>query len=227
MLGAIVVQSVRRASESEALLTSLDASLIEPINSSEFHFYVQNQIAKAKRFVAETTLHQTIVYRKEFHHPDDLPKTDYASTLYKRIQKEEITCWVIETIPTKERLEWVIFRLLVFEGIGWYFRYYESTPKATPALNIISVDNEIFILGSFYGSATPGEKITDVSIKNQNINQLLTDYWNNLWLHAKPLNEGNRINWDELLAIATKLGMEREEFNTVVKKWKNELQKRK
>jgi hypothetical protein len=223
MMGATVAQSIQRNNQVDAVLGSLDTSKTESIDSTDYNSYIKQNIYKAKRFVADTTLHQ-VAAPTNFCHPIDVPN-HFANALYKRLQKKEITFWCVETIPSKERLEWVIYRLLVFQGLRWYIRYYDSNVKPIPALNIMSFDNEIFIIGSFYGNTIPGEGVTDVSINNPKICYLLTAYWNNLWLNAKPLNEGDRINWDELKAIGVKLGIADIEFDAMINRLKLELQK--
>jgi len=87
-------------------------------------------------------------------------------------------------------------------------------------------DNELFYLGSFYGSAAPAELATDVFIKNKQIGHILTNYWNYLWSQAIPLNEANRVNWDELKRIAQRIGMTDTEFDSIVSKWRDEVQRR-
>lgn len=140
---------------------------------------------------------------------------------------KEITFRKVEIIPNKERLEYVISRLLIFEGMNCLVRYCDSLPKPIPVLNMKSVDNEIFYLGAFYSSDAPAETVSEVAIRGPEMRQLFEAYWNNLWHSATPLNEGKRINWDELKAIAHRVGMSEEEFNSIVSKWTDEVQRRK
>ena len=82
-------------------------------------------------------------------------------------------------------------------------------------------------LHNCYASDPPADPIRDAVIRGPEMRQLLEAYWNNLWHSATPLNEGKRINWDELKAIAHRVGMSEEEFNSIVSKWTDEVQRRK
>lgn len=221
MMGAIVAQGARRAVELQELRDSLNATSVELIDSTRFNLHVQQSCARAKRFVSDTTLHQSYA---NLTHPADNPN-HYAYTIYERLKKKEITTWAVEIIPSRERLESVIARLIIFDGLGYFIRYVDA-PKPIPILNIISIDNEWFYLGSFYGSGAPAEMATDVFIRSQQIAHILTNYWNYLWSRAIPLNEANRINWDELKRIAQRLGMTDAEFDSIVTKWRDEVQRR-
>jgi len=217
MMSAIAAQSARRAAELKDLRDSLGATSIELVNYSERRLYA----IQARKFILDTTLHLTDA--KNMTHPADLPNHHY----YARVMKNEITVQKIEAIPTKERLEYVISRLIIYEGANYLVRYYDASSKPTPVLNLMSIDNEVFYLGSFYGSTPPADPIRDAVIRGPEMRQLFEAYWNNLWHSATPLNEGKRINWDELKAIAHRVGMSEEEFNSVISKWTDEVQRRK
>lgn len=224
VMGAIVAQTGRRTIEMKELRDSLGATSVELLRlGKESQFHVQQSISRARRFVLDTTLHRQLA---QITHPAD-DRTHYHSTIYERVQKGEISYRKIEGIFGKERFEYVISRLLVYEGTDYSVRYFASPAKPIPVLNMMSVDNETFYLGAFYTGDAPAETENLAYIKNPQIGSLLETYWNNLWHSAKPLTVEGRINWDELKAIANLFEMNEEEFNSIVNKWKDEVQRRK
>ncbi len=90
---------------------------------------------------------------------------------------------------------------------------------------MLSIDNEAFYLGGYYSSDAPVETAHTVFVRNAKIGKLLEAYWNNLWQSAKPLNEGKRINWDELNSLAGRVGMDESELKVIVLKWKSEIER--
>lgn len=220
ILGAIATQSARRTAELKELREALGATTIERIESDA---HVQQSIIHAKKFILDTTLH---LPRAKIVHPADDP-TNYHYTIFERVKRKEVTYRKVESIPNKERLEYVLSRLIIFDGMDYLVRYYDSSSKPIPVLNIMSIDNESFYLGSFYNSDAPTETSSDVFIKSQTMGRLFESYWNNLWNSAKPLNEARRIDWDELKVIANKVAMSDKEFNSIVNRWKAEVQRRK
>jgi len=218
IMGAIAAQSGRRTVELQDLRDSLGITSIEFVESDS---HIRQSVTQAKRFILDTTLH---LPRADMAFPTDNPN-HYYYVLYERLKRKEITYRKVESIPNKERLEYVISRLLIFEGMDYLVRYYDSPSKPIPVLNMMSIDNESFYLGSFYSSDAPAETANNIFIKSPEMGRLLEVYWNNLWHSATPLNEAKRINWDELKAIASRVGMSEEEFNSVLSKWTDEVQR--
>ncbi len=138
MMGAIVAQAARRSMELQDLRDSLNATSVELIDSTRFNLHVQQSCARARKFVSDTTLHQ--LYAKVTH-PADNPN-HYAYTIYERLRRKEITAWAVEIIPNRERLEFVIARLIIFDGLGYFIRYID-VPQPVPVLNMISIDSRI------------------------------------------------------------------------------------
>ena len=92
---------------------------------------------------------------------------------------------------------------------------------------MLSFDNVDFYLGGFYSSDAPAEATHVAHIRSAELGRLFNAYWDNLWLSAKPLNEGKRIDWDELKAIARRVGLKDDEYDAIVDKWKSEIKSRK
>jgi hypothetical protein len=220
VLGSIAVESGRRTAELREISEAVGATSVEIVESNA---HVQQSIAHARRFILDTTLH---LPRARIAHPAD-DHSYYAYTIFERVRKGEVTYRKVESIPSKERLEYVISRLLIFEGMDYLVRYYDSPSKPIPVLNMMSIDNEGFYLGSFYNSDAPSETVNSVFLRSSKLSRLFEAYWNNLWNSAKPLNEGKRIDWDELRAISHRVGMSEDEFDQTVNRWKDEIQRRK
>jgi hypothetical protein len=224
ILGAIAAQTSRRAAEIKDLQNAVGIASIELVRTGkETQFHVQQRIIQAKRFVLDTTLHRE---RATLSHPLD-ERNRYLHTLYERLQKHEISYRKIDGIYSKERLELVILRLLAHQGTDYLVRCYVSRSKPIPVLNMMSIDNEGFYLGAFYSGDAPSETENLTFIQNPQFGNLLEAYWNNLWQSAKPLNEEGRIDWDELKTIAKLFETSEEEFNTLVSKLEDEVQRRK
>lgn len=224
LLAGVAAQTGRRSADIKDLRDAIGLSTIELVGEGdEFQLHVQQAVSKAKKFVLDTTLNAE---RAKIWHPADNP-SHYYYTVYKRLQNNEITYRRVEVIFGKERLESTIARLLIYEGTDYYIRYYDAPPKAIPVLNLLSIDNEWFYLGGFYSTEAPADIINLAYIRDQKIGSLLDAYWSNLWFHGKPLNEGKRINWDEIKFIARRVEMSEEELSTIVNKWKDEIQRRK
>jgi len=223
MMGAIAAQSGRRTAELQDLRDALGATSVEVVRPELRTSHIRQNVVRAKHLILDTSLH---VLRAKNIHPADNPN-HYYYVLYERLKRKEITFRKIDTITSKERLEFVVSSLLVFEGLNYYIRYYDALPKPIPVLNMMSIDNEIFYLGAFYVSDAPADTVGEVVIRSPEMSRLFEAYWNNLWYSATPLNEGKRINWDELKVIAHRVGMSEEEFNSIVSKWKDEVQRRK
>lgn len=221
---SILAQTGRRSIEMKELRDSLGASSVELIGTGdEFRLHAKRQMTKAKKFVLDTTLNAERA--PTLTHPADNP-AHYYHTIWQRVHNREITYRRVEVIFNKERLEYVVSRLLVHEGTDFYIRYYDPPPKAIPILNIMSIDNEEYYLGGFYSGDAPLDAADLAFIRNAQMGKLFERYWDNLWFTAKPLNEGRRINWDELRAISERVKMSNEEFDAMVAKWKSEIQRR-
>lgn len=224
-MASIVAQTGKRAVEIKDLRDTLGGTSVELIGTgNEFRLHAKHRIMNAKKFVLDTTLNAERV--STLTHPAD-NSAHYYYTIWERVQNKEITYRRVEVIFNRERLEYVVSRLLIHEGMDFFIRYYEPPPKAIPVINMMSIDNDEFYLGGFYSSDAPVDTAHLAFIKNVKMSKLLESYWSNLWFAAKPLNEGKRINWDELKAISQRVGMSIEEFDAMTSKWKDEIQRRK
>jgi hypothetical protein len=221
IMGAIAAQSGRRTAELQELRDSLGKTSVEIVRPALRTQHIRQNVIHAKRFILDTSLH--VLHAKSMHPASG--SDHYYYIIYERLKRKEITFRKIDTVTTKERLEFVISSLLVFEGMNYYIRYYDALPQPIPVLNVMSIDNEVFYLGAFHVSDAPAETVGEVVLRGPEISRLFEAYWNNLWYSATPLNEHKRINWDELRAIAHKVGMDEEEFDAVVSKWTDEIRR--
>jgi hypothetical protein len=223
-MAAIVAQTSRRSLEISELRDAVGVTSVELIRpGKDFQFHAQKSFNLARRFILDTTLHRE---HATLNHPLDDP-ADYHHTLYERVQKREVSYRKIESIYNKERLEYVISRLLIYEDMDYIVRCYVSRSKPIPVFNLMSIDNEMFYLGAFYLGDAPAETENIAFISGSKMSRLFEAYWNNLWHSAKPLNEERRINWDELRSIAKLVEMSDDEFNAIVNKWKRVVQRHK
>jgi hypothetical protein len=188
IMGAIVAQMSRRTTELRELREAVGITSVELLSGQrDFRLHAKQNIAKAKKFVLDVSL--TAERATIIHPADDVHS--YYQTIFERLQRKEISYRRVEVIFNKERFEYLIFRLLVYEGMDYFIRYYDPPPKPISVLNIMSVDNEGFYVGRFYTSDAPVDTWSLMFIRNPQIGSLFEAYWNNLWFSAKPLNDQN------------------------------------
>lgn len=223
ILGSLAAQASLRKADLQDLANAVGATRVELIGSGrEFQSHVRQNIYDAQQFVLHTML---TAERATIIHPLD-NSNDFSSVLFERISRNEISYRRIEVILHRERLEHVLYRLLLYEGMNYLLRYYEAPPKAIPVLNMMSIDNKKFYLGGFYAGDAPIDASNAVCIENKETNRLLEAYWQNLWQSAIPLNEGKRINWIELKRVAQSLGVTSDEFDSLIEKTRQTIQRR-
>lgn len=181
-------------------------------------------IGKAKKFILDTTF--TAMRSHHITHPKDYPES-YEYTIYNRVRNQEIYYRRVEVIYNKERLETLISRLLVHEGFNYLVRYFDPPPKPFPVFNSLSIDNNSIYLGGFYFDDPPIDAKFFVFIENKNFGDFYNSYWNYLWSKAKPLNDGGRINWEEIKIISSRVGMTSDELESISRKWEQIVQKHK
>ncbi len=221
LMGAVIAQTSRRASEIRELREAVGVTEVTILESKgSFPQHLVQSISKTQRFILDTALNY-----ESLPGIDD-PQRQYKQVLDKRVRQGDISFRRVEVIFNKERFEGVLRKLLTYEGFEYFIRYYDAPPKAIPLLNMMSFDEEHFYLGGFYPAESPADELA-VYIRHPEISQFLRDYWNVLWLRATPLNEGKRINWAELKRIASHLGLTESEYDLMVAKLKDEIQRRK
>jgi hypothetical protein len=223
LLTGFASQSARRSLEIDDIKKAINVTETKLVyTGKEGTTTLREYVIHAKKFILDTTL---TAERANVKHPLDIPDS-YHYVLYQRLRNKEISYRRVEIISTKERLEYAIMRLVIHEGTDYLLRYFSSQSKPIPVLNIMSFDNEIILLGGFYTSDAPAETAFMVSIKSQDVSKVIANYWETLWHTAKPLNEGGRIDWQELKSLATQIGVNELEFTEMVDRWKNENRKR-
>lgn len=220
LMGAVVVQVTRQETSVDRIRTQLGAADIEVLDMKwAFPQHIAQRAREAQKFILDTNLNEEV---PRFPRPSS-PQAQYRRIRDERVSKDEIGFRRVEVIFRKKHLESVVRRLLTFEGHEFYLRHYDPPPQAIPVLHIMSFDGEHFYLGGFYPTESPTEEQA-VYIRNMAMNQLLHDYWQMLWLRARPVNEGTVINWVELKRIGKRLGMTDEEFSEMVNRVKGEVQ---
>ena len=143
--------------------------------------------------------------------------------LFQRVSKGEIGFKRVLVIFDRQALERVIYRLLLHEGCNYYIRHYEALAKAIPMVNVLSFDDETFYLSADYPKEM-ARQLQFLRIREPKLADLFKSYWNNLWSQAIPLNEGGFIDWEELERIGLKMGMTKDEFESMVSKMKDRVQ---
>ncbi len=223
LLTGFASQSARRSSEIDDIKKAINLTETRLVYSGkEGTNALREYVTHTKKFILDTTL---TAERANIRHPLDAPDS-YHNALYQRVRNKEISYRRVEIISTKERLEYAIMRLIIHDGTDYLLRYFGSQSKPLPVLNVMSFDNESILLGGFYTSDAPAETVFMVSIKSSDVSKVIVNYWETLWHAAKPLNEGGRIDWQELKFLATQIGVSELEFTEMIDKWKNESRKR-
>lgn len=223
LLTGYASQSARRSSEIDDIKKAINLTETRLVYSGkEGTNALREYVTHTKKFILDTTL---TAERANIRHPLDAPDS-YHNALYQRVRNKEISYRRVEIISTKERLEYAIMRLIIHDGTDYLLRYFGSQSKPIPVLNVMSFDNESILLGGFYTSDAPAETVFMVSIKSSDVSKVIANYWETLWHAAKPLNEGGRIDWQELKFLATQIGVSELEFTEMIDKWKNESRKR-
>ncbi len=216
VLGAIVALTNRFVTENDNLRRSLNGATVELFTSSNdlFAHACHNVLLDKTRHVWDTNL---VPSRGKAENPLQGHNQLYKS-IYQRIARNEISYSSVYIIYDKTELEFIVSRLIAFEGKRYSIRYYDAPPKAIPVLNILSVNDENFYLGGYSNSVQSGNSGLAL-IKGGDTSKLLMDYWSSLWENAKPLNEYG-IDWEGLKAVAKRLSVGDEEFQSLVNTWK-------
>ncbi len=220
LLSAKISQSFRNANEMKKLCNSLGVSDISILDSKmAFPQSLEQKVFKANRFVLDTSMS----YEKVIVGDD--PQRAYKKILDKRLRQKKLSFKCVEIIYNRKRFERVLLNLLIYEDLEYFIRIYDAPPDAIPILHIMSFDNEHFYIGGFFPAESPTDEFV-LYVKNQNeIKDLLCEYWNELWQRAKPLNENNEINWKELKRIASNCGMDEAEYEKTVSRCKQQVKK--
>ncbi|MBD3342450.1 MAG: hypothetical protein GF353_25345 [Candidatus Lokiarchaeota archaeon] len=219
LMTAVVSQALHRSSEVRELKKEIGIVDLKLLNcENEFQKNLTSSVSNATRHVLDTALN--FEYTQEANDPQD----NYKLMLQKRIEKNELVFRRIELIYNKERLEDVIQKLFKY-GIKYkyYIKYYQAPPKAFPLINLMSFDDDHFYLGGFYSAESPSTELV-LFIKHPDVSKFFKQYWDALWLSAKPLNERNRINKNELKRIALDdIGITENEFESIYDNYRNEF----
>lgn len=214
LMASIVALNTVRKNEINEIKEALGISDSEILHSTrEVEESLGLSATRAKRFILDTSLNRMI--------PDPLPiaffsgfENAYRRTIYNRVKNQEVSFKRVEIIYHSEGLKWLIFRLLLHTGYNYHIRHYEPSNKPVPMLGFVSFDNKVFYLGGFHLKGAPTEE-TALVIREPNLAQLFSDYWDTFWSAAIPLNEGKQINWEELKRIGLRAGVSEQEFNNI------------
>ena len=185
---------------------------------ADFPRQIAHRARTAKKFILDTNLNQEIRRAATTH-----PQAEYRRIRDDRVLKGELVFKRVEVIFHQSHLESVIRKLLRFEGCEFYLRHYDAPPQAIPVLHMMSFDDEHIYLGGFYPSE-PSTEEKVIYVRSKEMSELIKEYWQMLWLRAKPLNEGGVINWSELKRIGIRLGLSEKEFNEMVRRIQNEVE---
>lgn len=221
LMGTVVYQIRQRTSEISELREVLGLVEVKVLEGKKlFPEHLVESVHQVQNYILDTNLNEE--NRSVSNEKQEL----YRRILDERLKRGEVSYKSVEVIFTKERLERVIRRLLVYEGQDYLIRHYYSSPKAIPVLHIMSFDGQGFNFGGFYSAATAGvsDQENYIYIRHPDINLFLREYWEVLWRGATPLNPGRQINWKELEQIALHINMSVAEFQEMVTQIKNELQ---
>lgn len=175
---------------------------------------------------AEHSVYETFLNQSRSQSSDKLgsvdflsiSQTDYNRLLFGRLKKEEIRYISVQVISSKQRLEKVLFWILLHKGLPYFVRHYDIFSKKFPLFDLLSFDNKHFYLGGFY-SVDDSAQAKVLYVHDLDINSMLKDYWGTLWQEAIPLvDDRKNIQIDELERIGYELGMSIGEFEDLVAK---------
>lgn len=220
LMAAVVAQTARRHAEISELKNALGITEAELLGSNEFGLHLASSVAKSKNYVLDTLLTSAIP-RLTTSYGFSGSQAEFHRLLYERVIKGDITFRYVTVIFHRQRLQDIVFKLLLHEGSRFYIRHYEPPPTAIPIINLMSFDDEAFYLGGFYTKSEARETPV-LFIREPHLTQILKNYWNSLWDAAIPLNEGGIINWTELKRIGEKVGMSKDEFEAMKKQMVDE-----
>lgn len=199
------------------------SSHIEILEAKQsFPQHLVQSISNVQKFVLDTSLN----YEHAALPGTDDPQWDYKQIMQRCVSRGEISFRRIEVIFNRERLEEVLRKLLVYQELEYFIRYYYPPSEPIPVLHIMSFDDEHFYLGGFYPSESPAEELV-IYIRHPEMARFFHDYWNILWLKAKPLNEGRRIDWAEVRRIASYFEIDDTEYESMITALKEEVQREK
>ena len=227
LMSAIIALGARRHAEIVELKNALGMSEIETLTTSrEFGLHLVQSIGKTKRFVLDTNLtnpHPGLQTSQSIFYGEH---AEYEKLLHQKLVRSEITFNYVGMIFHKQSLENRIFKMLLYEGYSYYVRHCEPPPKAFPIFNMMSFDDDAFYIGGFH-IKTSAVKTEALYIRDADLALMFKEYWVELWNEAIPLNEGKIIDWKELERIGIKLGMSKGEFDQMVSKIKERVQREK
>lgn len=178
---------------------------------------------RSKKFVLDTYVNWTkprldgTTYLSGIQH-------DFYRVLFERLKKDKLSFRQVHMIYHKEGLVEVIHRLLLYEGKNYFIRHYDPPPISVPLIHIVSFDDESFYLGVGYPRGGPMDNKV-IFIREPKITHLLKNYWHVFWEYAIPLNEGKIINWNELKKIGIRIGIQENEFDSIVEKVKEDVKR--
>lgn len=229
ILLAIFAQSTRRHADIENLKRTIGVVESELLDHrEEFGHHLALSIGRTMTSATDTSLSSSTP-RLVTNHGFSGSQAEYQKILYKRVVNNEISFRLVVVIHHKQKLEDIIFKLLLHEGHRFYIQHYDAPPKAFPLLNLMSFDNETYYVGGYNTESSPEESKV-LKIKEPNTAELLRAYWTSLWQNAIPLNPGSVIDWDELKRISLeRFNISPEEFDNLVSeiRKKADAQKRK
>jgi hypothetical protein len=221
LMEAMVVQVAHRKADIEQLRAALGLSEVEILDmKTAFPRHLADSALGATDFILDSEMSkQTPSRRTEVQH-------EYQRIRDERVLKGELDFKRIEVIYNQRSLESIVGKLLALEGREFLIRHYDPPPKAIPILSMMSFDDKRFYLGGFHTGEAPGIAQV-VYVRDEKVAQLLREYWRVLWQEATPLNAGGQIDWTELKRIAKRIQMSEQEFEAMVTRLRDEVQRKK
>ena len=208
----IILQRNRFEKAKEETIHSLKGVKIQ-------RFVDDNEFANAKYRTLLTT--NSFVYDTELCKPK-LSSTEnidsespFRKSLHDKIKNGKLTYKYLEVIYSRAQFENVLEKVFEFHKYSYYIGYFVGAPDVIPVLNIMIFDDKHFFIGGYYGSSARGES-KPLHIQQEEIGQMLRQYFDYLWSRAKLLNERQTINWDEVYHCALGLGYSNDELNQTV-----------
>ncbi len=166
-------------------------------NLQECYEYIADRVLKADTTVDDLTFG----FKEPLITPDTQKAYDrYLEAICRASSRrgKTISYRVVMSFPAIENISRAK-SMLQQNLIGYRLRYYEFTQTNLPALlSFMVVDAREVILGFYRAPYLPSEKEITMAIRHPDVVQLFQDYFDSIWLGAKTLKEGGKI---ELTAL--------------------------
>jgi hypothetical protein len=139
----------------------------------------------------------------------------YRNDRDRRVLDRSLGLQQLVVIHHRQHFEEIVGMLARFEKHDRYeLRYYEPAENPMPAMSLWSFDGQETYLGSFYIDSLPGVD-SMLCVKDEQLSEWLSGYWQALWNKAGKLKEGLKIHKEPLKRMKDRLGITDDEYESI------------